>query len=127
MNSFTIRLRFHGDLPFFLGSKISTVERRLSEKTSVKDVIEACGVPHTEVDLIVVNGRPVNFAATLAQDVGVDIYPPNQARSLLWENLSEIFACSASTSFTIQLPKIDNSSTLLRPRIALSSPATGVC
>jgi len=40
MSSFTIRLRFHGDLPFFLGSKISTVERRLSEKTSVKDVIE---------------------------------------------------------------------------------------
>ena len=84
MNSFTIRLRFHGDLPFFLGSKISTVERRLSEKTSVKDVIEACGVPHTEVDLIVVNGRPVNFAATLAQNVGVDVYPPNQARSLLF-------------------------------------------
>ena len=84
MSSFTIRLRFHGDLPFFLGSKISTVERRLSEKTSVKDVIEACGVPHTEVDLIVVNGRPVNFAAILAQDVGVDVYPPNQARSLLF-------------------------------------------
>src|SRR5437763_4149999 len=84
MSSFTIRLRFHGDLPFFLGSKISTVERRLSEKTSVKDVIEACGVPHTEVDLIVVNGQPVNFAAILAQDVEVDVYPPDQARSLLF-------------------------------------------
>src|SRR2546421_4089644 len=84
MSSFTIRLRFHGDLPFFLGSKISTVERRLSEKTSVKDVIEACGVPHTEVDLIVVNGQPVNFGVILAQDVEVDVYPPNQARSLLF-------------------------------------------
>ena len=69
MSSFTIRLRFHGDLPFFLGSKISTVERRLSERTSIKDVIEACGVPHTEVGLILVNGEPVNFAAILAQDI----------------------------------------------------------
>jgi Mut7-C ubiquitin len=29
-----------------------TVERVLKERTSVKDVIEACGVPHPEVDLI---------------------------------------------------------------------------
>ena len=84
MSSFTIRLRFHGDLPFFLGSKISTVERRLSERTSIKDVIEACGVPHTEVGLILVNGEPVNFAAILAQDVEVDVYPPSQERSPLF-------------------------------------------
>ena len=30
------------------------MRRRLAEKTAVKDVIEACGVPHPEVDLIVV-------------------------------------------------------------------------
>jgi uncharacterized protein len=84
MSSFTVRLRFHGDLPFFLGSKISTVERRLSERTSIKDVIEACGVPHTEVDLILTNGQAVNFAAILAQDVEVDVYPPNEARSPLF-------------------------------------------
>src|SRR5207253_11442809 len=75
MSPFSIRLTFHGDLPFFLGSKASTIERQLSEKTSVKDVIEACGVPHTEVDLILVNGEPVDFAAILTQDVAVDIYP----------------------------------------------------
>ena len=75
MSSFTIQLTFHGDLPFFLGRKASTIERQLSEKTSVKDVIEACGVPHTEVDLILVNGEPVDFAAILTQDVAVDIYP----------------------------------------------------
>src|SRR5947199_2727654 len=84
MNSFTIRLRFHGDLPFFLGSKISTVERRLSERTSIKDVIEACGVPHTEVDLIVVNGEAVDFGTVLMQDVGVDVYPPTETRSPLF-------------------------------------------
>jgi len=81
MNPFTIRLAFHGDLPFFLGSKVSTVERQLSERTSVKDVIEACGVPHTEIDLILVNGQPVDFAVILTQDVEVDVYPPNEIRS----------------------------------------------
>ena len=84
MTPFAIRLTFHGDLSFFLKSKASRIERQLSEKTSIKDVIEACGVPHTEVDLILVNGGPVVFAAILTQDVEVDVYPPNQTRSPLF-------------------------------------------
>src|SRR6266404_5849651 len=75
MNPFTIRLAFQGDLPFFLGSKVSMVERQLSEKTSVKDVIEACGVPHTEVDLILVNGQPVDFSRVLESESSVDGFP----------------------------------------------------
>jgi hypothetical protein len=63
----TIRLNFHGDLAFFLKSKAGNklVERRLGEKTSVKDVIESCGVPHPEIDLILVNGQPVGFSHLL--------------------------------------------------------------
>ena len=38
------------------------MRRSLSEKTSIKDVIEACGVPHPEVDLILCDGVPVGFA-----------------------------------------------------------------
>ena len=77
VNSFTVRLNFRGDLPFFLGSKRrrTIIERRLSEKTSVKDVIESCGVPHPEVDLILINGRPVDFYHTLRTNVDVDVYP----------------------------------------------------
>src|SRR5438552_9955771 len=81
MTPFAIRLTFHGDLSFFLQWKASTIERQLSERTSIKDVIEACGVPHTEVDLILVKGKPVDFAAVLTQDVGVDVYPPNETPS----------------------------------------------
>jgi hypothetical protein len=64
VSSFTIRLNFHGDLAFFLRSKAGNkiVERRLREKTSVKDVIESCGVPHPEIDLILVNRQPVGFS-----------------------------------------------------------------
>jgi uncharacterized protein len=75
MSPFTIRLAFHGDLPFFLSSKVSTVERQLSEKTSVKDVIEACGVPHTEVDLMLANGQPVGFAFVIGCESAIDVYP----------------------------------------------------
>ena len=75
MSPFPIRLTFHGNLAFFLGSKDSTVGRQLSEKTSVKDVIEACGVPHTEVDLILVNGQPVDFAFVIGRESAIDVYP----------------------------------------------------
>src|ERR1700693_2690236 len=81
MTRFSVQLTFHGDLSFFLKAKAPRIERQLSEKTPIKDVIEACGVPHTEVDLILLNGEPVDFAAILTQDVAVDVYPPNQERS----------------------------------------------
>ena len=75
---FSIRLHVHGDLDFFLGSRVGRgqIERRLSEKTSVKDVIESCGIPHPEVDLILVNGEAVNFGYAVTGDVEIELYPP---------------------------------------------------
>jgi uncharacterized protein len=74
---FTVRLRFHGDLNIFLGSKAvsALIERRLAEKTSIKDVIESCGVPHPEVDLILVDDQAVGFDHTLATDANVEVFP----------------------------------------------------
>jgi uncharacterized protein with PIN domain len=76
VNAFRVRLKFHGDLTFFLKSKTgnAVIERNLSEKTSVKDVIESCGVPHPEVDLILVNKEPVEFSHLIAKDVDIDLY-----------------------------------------------------
>jgi len=74
---FTVRLNFQGDLDFFLGSKAAggIVERRLIEKTSIKDIIESCGVPHPEVDIIRTDGRIVGFDHTLSQDADVEVFP----------------------------------------------------
>jgi uncharacterized protein with PIN domain len=74
---FTVRLNLHGDLDFFLrsGARGRSIERGLVEKTSVKDVIEACGVPHPEVDLILVNGQPVDFHYAIANDASIELYP----------------------------------------------------
>jgi uncharacterized protein with PIN domain len=74
---FQVRLNFHEDLDFFLGSRAQgrTVERTLGEKTSVKDVIESCGVPHPEVDLILVNGAAVGFDYGLEYRAEVEVFP----------------------------------------------------
>ena len=78
MNPFTVCLHVHGDLDFFLPSRTPSgrVERHLSEKTSVKDVIESCGIPHPEVDLILVNGKAVDFAYVVTGDAEIELYPP---------------------------------------------------
>jgi uncharacterized protein with PIN domain len=74
---FKIRLRFYGDLSAFLGSKAgdAVIERQLAEKASIKDVIESCGVPHPEVDLILVDEQAVGFDHTLANDAKVEVFP----------------------------------------------------
>jgi len=74
---FYVRLQFHGDLNYFLRSDISgaEIERGLTEPTSVKDVIESCGVPHPEVNWIFVEGAPADFCHVLRHDAAMDIYP----------------------------------------------------
>jgi hypothetical protein len=42
---------------------------------SVKDAVEACGVPHTEVDLVVANGRSVGFDYRVADGDRISVYP----------------------------------------------------
>src|SRR6266480_16435 len=77
VDPFTVRLKLHGNLDFFLrsGARGRPIERKMSEKTSVKDAIESFGVPHPEVDVILVNGRPVDFDYTLACDADIELYP----------------------------------------------------
>ena len=77
MKASTVRLNLHGDLDFFVrsGARGRRIERSLGEKTSVKDVIEACGVPHPEIDLILVNGQPVDFDYAIASDADIELYP----------------------------------------------------
>jgi len=92
VRSFTVRLTFHGGLDFFLqrGTEAATVERHLKEAASVKDVIEACGVPHPEVDLILVNGEPVDFSYRLKEDAVVEVYGVESGFPCFQENRLQI-------------------------------------
>lgn len=96
VKSFTVRLRVYGDLDFFLSPKTcgGRVERHLREKTSVKDVIESCGIPHPEVDLILVNEKAVDFAYTVTSDAEIELYPPGIQSSCFREKRVQVHTIS---------------------------------
>jgi uncharacterized protein len=74
---FKVCLTFFGDLSVFVRPSESApgIERMLKERTSVKDAIEACGVPHPEVDFITIDGSAVNFSYVLQKNSAISVYP----------------------------------------------------
>src|SRR5207245_9950918 len=42
--------------------------------------IEACGVPHNEVDLILADNQPVDFTHVVGSETKIDIFPVGPAR-----------------------------------------------
>lgn len=70
-------IRFYGDLNDFLlpNRKQVRFTHVIKEPASVKDVIEALGVPHPEVELILVNGKSVDFSFLVNEEVQIAVYP----------------------------------------------------
>ena len=58
------RFRFYEELNDFLAPEHHKREfdARCARAATVKNAIEALGVPHTEVEVILVNGRSVDFS-----------------------------------------------------------------
>ena len=75
--------RFHGALRDFLKPEVAdaVVDYPFDGHPSVKDAIEAQGVPHTEVDAIDVNERPVGFDYLLADGDRVSVSAHDRKRS----------------------------------------------
>ena len=69
--------RFYGNLNDFLPAEKRDREfsRRLQERGSIKDMIEGIGVPHPEVNLILVNGTSVGFDYLVAVGDRISVYP----------------------------------------------------
>ena len=69
--------RFYEELNDFLpaGKKKTSFSYSFTGNPSVKDAIEALGVPHVEVDMIIVNGKPVDFSYKLRTEDKVSVYP----------------------------------------------------
>jgi Mut7-C ubiquitin/Mut7-C RNAse domain len=51
-------------------------------KVSVQEIIESLGVPHTEVDLILVNGESVDFSHIVRNGERISIYPVFEALNI---------------------------------------------
>ncbi len=69
--------RFYEELNDFLPPKLRrrAFEHRFDGTPSVKDRIESLGVPHTEVDLILVDGESEDFSCRLRGGERVAVYP----------------------------------------------------
>ncbi|GAB4380190.1 MAG: Mut7-C RNAse domain-containing protein [Elainellaceae cyanobacterium] len=72
-----VEFRFYGNLNDFL--KLERRQRsfthQLQESASIKDVIESLGVPHPEIDLLLVHGEPVDFTYLMQDGDRVSVYP----------------------------------------------------
>jgi uncharacterized protein with PIN domain len=75
-----INIRFHDELNDFLISNQRNIEfnHPLNSSRSIKDLVESIGVPHTEIDLIIVNGKSVNFDYLVVTNDHIDLYAPSK-------------------------------------------------
>ncbi len=76
-NNYTVHVRFYEELNFFIDKRYrkKTFTRTVSRGTTVKAMIEDLGVPHTEVDLVLVNGTPQPLSYRLKSGDMVSVYP----------------------------------------------------
>ena len=69
--------RFYAELNDFLptDSRGRALTREFEIEASVKDIIEGFGIPHTEVEVILVNGKSVDFSYRVGDGDSVSVYP----------------------------------------------------
>lgn len=77
MNRKIARFRFYEELNDFLPREKRKIsfDHYFEGNPGIKDVIEALGVPHAEVDMILVNGQSVDFEYPLQDGDKVAVYP----------------------------------------------------
>lgn len=72
-----VDFRFYSELNDFLpvSKRQANFTHFFKERTSIKDMIEALGIPHPEVDLIEVNGEAVDFSYIVTDGDRINVYP----------------------------------------------------
>ena len=72
-----VYLRFYEELNDFLPEekRKKRFAHQFIDRTSVKDLIESLGIPHTEVDMILVNGKSMNFKYLINDGDDISGYP----------------------------------------------------
>ena len=72
-----VRFRFYEELNDFLPPNRRKQDFTIPfrPQNSIKDMIESVGVPHTEVDLILVNGHSVEFSYIVRPGDQISVYP----------------------------------------------------
>ncbi len=81
----TAHFRFHDSLNFFLprAKKDRLIQHEYEGRSSVKDMIESLGVPHPEIEMIVINGRSVDFNTIVQHGAFINVYPVSAVPEIL--------------------------------------------
>ena len=76
-----VYLRFYAELNDFLPPerRQTVFAHPFSEHQTVKDLIESLGIPHTEVDLILIDGISVDFTYRPSSGDRISVYPVFEA------------------------------------------------
>ena len=79
-----VTLRFYAELNDFLPADKRQQDWLidLDRRTSIKDLVESLGVPHTEVDLLVANGDIIDFSYVPKCGDRISVYPEFRSLSL---------------------------------------------
>ena len=77
----TCSIRFYEELNDFLPPERRKVrfDHEFQRRASIKDLIEALGIPHTEIDLILVNDDSVDFSYIVRDGDRISVYPMFEA------------------------------------------------
>jgi len=75
------KFRFYAELNDFLPPerRFRSFPCSFSNTQTVKHLIESLGVPHTEVDLVLVNGESADFSRRVEDGDRVSVYPVFEA------------------------------------------------
>lgn len=95
--------RFYASLNDFLSPQQRQLPycRSFKESGSVKDAMEALGVPHPEVALILANGQPVDFSYRVGDGDRISVYP--EFTSLDVSSLSSLRATLTKVRFVADI------------------------
>jgi len=82
-----VSIRFYAELNDHLPEpkKYRSLDKALITPTTAKDLIESFGVPHTEVDLVLLNGSSVGFEQFVEPGDRVSVYPVFEAFDITTE------------------------------------------
>jgi uncharacterized protein with PIN domain len=77
MSSSTLYLKVHGNNRDLLRTHVRTAEIAypLTRRASIKDIIEALGIPHTEIGKIISGGHELDFHYVPTSNESIDIFP----------------------------------------------------
>ena len=73
----TALFRFYRNLNDFLpiSRRDVSFSATMAMNASIKDAIESLGIPHTEVEAVIVNGLPVGFSYRMQSGDSAAVYP----------------------------------------------------